>query len=202
MKKLLISIVALMATLSLSAQDMRYGVTGGVNFSWAHSSVNSSDCYLGFNAGVKAELDLGFALQESFYADARALYTLKGGRWAGFHQNLGYLELPFNFGYRFEVAPSVDIKVGLGPYFGLGILGKDVVSVDDAKVKTDVFGESYKRFDFGLNYNVGVELWKQWEFFLGFEHSLLNIAKSDYYEGGADIKVRPLNFYIGTAFFF
>ena len=72
---------------------------------------------------------------------------------------------------------------------------------DGAKVKTDLFGEGYKRFDFGLNYNVGVEMWNQWQFFLGFEHSLLNIAKSNI-DGEGNIKMRPLNFYIGTAYMF
>ena len=55
MKRILTLFVAVMATVTLSAQDLRWGATGGVNFAWAHSSVNSSDCYIGFNAGVKAE---------------------------------------------------------------------------------------------------------------------------------------------------
>ena len=201
MKKLLILMVALLAAYNLSAQEMRYGITGGVNFANMHSSVSSSDAYVGFNAGVKAEMDLSSVVADGFYADARALYSLKGGRWSGIHQNLGYLALPLNFGYRFNVAPSVNILAGVGPYFGLGILGKNVVKAEGAKVKTDLFGEGYKRFDFGLNYNVGVEMWNQWQFFLGFEHSLLNIAKSSI-DGEGDIKVRPLNFYIGTAFMF
>ena len=39
MKKLLVFIVALMASLTLSAQEMRYGVTGGVNFAWMHNPI-------------------------------------------------------------------------------------------------------------------------------------------------------------------
>ncbi len=201
MKKLLVLIVALMASFTLSAQEMRYGITGGVNFANMHSSVSSSDAYVGFNAGIKAEMDLSSVVADGFYADARALYSLKGGRWSGVHQNLGYLALPFNFGYRFGVSSDINILAGLGPYFGLGVLGKNVVKVDGTKVKSDLFGDSFKRFDFGLNYNVGVEMWNQWQFFVGFEHSLLNIAKSSI-DGEGDIKVRPLNFYIGTAFMF
>lgn len=201
MKKLLVLIVALLATSNLSAQEMRYGVTGGINFANMHSSVSSSDAYIGFNAGIKAEMDLNSIVADGFYADARALYSLKGGRWSGVHQNLGYLELPFNFGYRFVAASSLNIFAGVGPYFGLGILGKNVMKVDGAKVKTDLFGDSYKRFDLGLNYNVGVEVWNNWQFFLGFEHSLLNVAKSNI-DGVDNVKVRPLNFYIGTAYMF
>ena len=201
MKKLLVLILALMASFTLSAQEMRDGVTGGVNFAWMHNPVSSSDAYVGFNAGIKAEMVLSSVVADGFYADARALYSLKGGRWSGVHQNLGYLALPFNFGYRFGVSSDINILAGLGPYFGLGVLGKNVVKVDGTKVKSDLFGDSFKRFDFGLNYNVGVEMWNQWQFFVGFEHSLLNIAKSSI-DGEGDIKVRPLNFYIGTAFMF
>ena len=82
MKKLLVLIVALMASLTLSAQEMRYGVTGGVNFAWMHNPISSSDAYIGFNAGVKAEMDLSSVVADGFYADARALYSLKGGRWS------------------------------------------------------------------------------------------------------------------------
>lgn len=201
MKKLLVLIVALLATFNLSAQEIRYGITGGVNFANMHSSVSSSDVYLGFNAGVKAEMNLSSVVSDGFYADASLLYSLKGGRWAGVHQNLGYLELPLNFGYRFNVAPSVNILAGVGPYLGFGLIGKNVLKGEGAKVKTDLFGEGYKRFDFGLNYNAGVELWNQWQFFLGFEHSLLNIAKSNI-DGEGNTKVRPLNFYIGAAYMF
>ena len=130
MKKLLVFIVALMASLTLSAQEMRYGVTGGVNFAWMHNPISSSDAYIGFNAGVKAEMDLSSVVADGFYADARALYSLKGGRWSGIHQNLGYLELPFNFGYRIDTGSDVGVLVGLGPYFGLGVLGKKVLIID------------------------------------------------------------------------
>jgi hypothetical protein len=201
MKKLLVLIVALLATFNLSAQEIRYGITGGVNFANLHSSVSSSDTYLGFNAGIKAELSLSSVVADGFYADARLLYSLKGGRWSGVHQNLGYLELPLNFGYSFNVAPSINILAGIGPYFGVGLLGKNVLKGDGAKVKTDIFGEGYKRFAFGLNYTAGVELWNQWQIFLGFEHSMLNIAKSTV-DGEGNAKLRPFNFYIGTAYMF
>lgn len=201
MKKILLAIVALMATCTLSAQEFRWGPTAGLNFSWMHSDkVNSSDCYLGFNLGAKVEMDMADLVYDGFYVDARALYTLKGGRWKGQHQNLGYVEIPLNFGYRFPVGGDVTLFAGLGPYFALGVLGKDVIKEDDMKLKSDLFGEVYKSFDFGLNYNFGVELWSQWQFFLGFEHSLLNALKSDMI--GESVKFRPLNFYIGTAYMF
>ncbi len=201
MKRFIVTLFAVFVAVTVSAQDLRWGPTGALNFSWAHSNVSSSDCYIGFHAGVKAELDFSDIITDGFYLDGKLLYTLKGGDWAGFHQNLGYLEIPVTLGYRYPVSGDVALMGGLGPYFGLGIIGKNVVSEGDTKVKTDLFGESYKRFDLGLNYQIGVEVWNQWQFFFGFEHSLLNIVKSDF-DGDSRVKIRPLNFYIGTAYMF
>ncbi len=201
MKRIIIALLAIVVATTASAQELRWGVTGALNFSWARSTANSSDAYVGFNAGVKAEMDFSDYITDGFYLDGRLLYTLKGGRWAGFHQNLGYLQLPVTLGYRYPVADDVALFGGLGPYFGLGVLGKNVTKAGGTKVKEDLFGEGYKRFDFGLNYQVGVELYSNWQVFLGFEHSLINAMKSNF-EGADDVKIRPINFYIGTAYMF
>lgn len=205
MKRIIVAIVALMATIGVSAQDLRYGVVGGVNFSWERAKAGgvsvSSDSYIGFQAGVKAEMDLASYITDGFYAEGSLLYNLKGGGYSDSHSNLGYLQLPVNFGYRLSVAEDLSVIGSLGPYFGLGIVGKDVTKVDNSKVKTDVFGTRLQRFDFGLNYKLGVEMWDKWQFYLGFEHSLLNLSKTK--KGNADgLKTKVANFYIGTALMF
>ena len=201
MKRILLLLVALMATCTLSAQEFRWGPTLGMNLANVHfSDQNSSDCYVGFNLGVKGELTFTDAQSDGFYADARLLYTLKGGGWVGFHQNLGYLELPLNVGYRYAVSNDVRLFGGVGPYFALGVIGNNVQKNGDTKIKTDLFGVSYKRFDFGLNYNVGVELYDKWQVFLGFEHGLINSLKSEL--NGDNFKMHPMNFYIGGAMMF
>lgn len=210
MKRLFLAIFSLMIAVSASAQDLRWGPTAAVNFSSINgNNIQESDCYVGFNLGVKGELDFSDVITDGFYLEGKFLYSLKGGAWKDYHENLGYLEIPVNFGYRYPVSQSVALMGSLGPYFGLGILGKAVVKEGDTKIKTDIFGQSYKRFDLGLNYNLGVELWNQWQFFIGIEHSLLNMAKTSKisFEGAVqnpdmDIKARPFNVYIGTAFMF
>ena len=201
MKRIIIALLSIVVATTASAQELRWGATGAINFAWARSTVNSSDTYIGFNAGVKAEMDFSDYITDGFYLDGRLLYTLKGGRWAGYHENLGYLEIPITLGYRYPVSNDVALMGGLGPYLGWGLVGKSVLKEGGTKTKTDIFGEEYKRFDFGLNYQVGVELYSQWQIFLGFEHSLMNIMKSNL-EGIDGGKVRPLNFYIGTAYMF
>ena len=206
MKRFIVAIVAVMATIGVSAQDLRYGVVGGVNFAWERTKTEgvgvSSDSYIGFQAGVKAEMDLAEYIIDGFYAEGSLLYNLKGGSYAESHSNLGYLQLPVNFGYRYSIADNFSLIGSLGPYFGLGILGKDVMKIDNSKVKSDVFGTRLQRFDFGLNYKLGVEMWDQWQFYLGFEHSLLNLSKTQKDVAHQAYKTRVANFYIGTALMF
>lgn len=201
MKRFLITAVVLLAAAGLRAQEIRVGVVGDFNMSWLHRSVNSSDCYVGFGAGVKGEYLFSDAEADNFYIDARLLYTLKGGSWAGIHHNLGYLQLPIFAGYRYHINSDLALIGGLGPYFGIGVLGKRVAKVDDTKTKTDIFGDRYKRFDFGLNYTLGVEISSRWQVFLAFEHSLIDITKSRFDEENFP-KTHPLNLYIGGAYLF
>ena len=106
-----------------------------------------------------------------------------------------------NIGYRLPITNDISMIAGLGPYFGLGVLGKDVAKEGGTKVKTDVFGSVYQRFDFGLNYKIGVEMWNQWQFYAGFEHGLLDLTKTKVDDTLIN-KCRLLNFYIGTAYMF
>ena len=160
MKRIILALVAIVMALNVSAQELRWGAVGAVNFSWMRAKAAgvaiSSDSYIGFQAGAKAEMDLADYLTDGFFADGALVYNLKGGSYSGSHTNLGYLH---------------------------------------------VFGESMQRFDFGLNYKLGVEMWNQWQFYLGFEHSLLNLAKTDA-DLGSGVKYRLVNFYIGTSYMF
>ena len=205
MKRIIIALLAVVAAINVSAQDLRWGVAGGLNFAWERAKAAgvkvSSDSYIGFQVGAKAEMDFSSYLIDGFYLEGSLLYNLKGGSYSGSHSNLGYLQLPINLGYRLTFSGDVSLIGSLGPYFALGVLGKDVEKVSGAKVKTDVFGTRLQRFDFGLNYKLGVEVWNQWQFYLGLEHSLLNLANKDL-EGAPHGKHGLVNFYIGTAYMF
>ena len=204
MKRIIIALIAVVATINVSAQELRWGVAGGLNFANERAKSAgvkvSSDSYIGFQVGAKAEMDFSSYLIDGFYLEGSLLYNLKGGSYSGSHSNLGYLQLPVNLGYRLTFSGDVSLLASLGPYVGLGVLGKDVEKVSGAKVKTDVFGTRLQRFDFGLNYKLGVEMWDQWQFYLGFEHSLLNLSKTKI--EGSSSRTRVTNFYIGTAYMF
>lgn len=202
MKRIFLVLMAVIISVGVSAQELRLGATAGLNFASAHvDNGSSSGGYIGFQVGAKAEMDFSSYLIDGFYLEGSLLYNLKGGSYSGSHSNLGYLQLPVNLGYRLTFSGDVSLLGSLGPYFGLGVLGKDVEKVSGAKVKTDVFGTRLQRFDFGLNYKLGVEVWDQWQFYLGLEHSLLNLAKKNL-DGEALGKMHLVNFYIGTAYMF
>ena len=205
MKRIIIVLLALVAAINVSAQDLRFGVAGGLNLSWEKEKVlgdkYTSDCYIGFQAGVKAEMDFADHLTDGFYLEGSLLYTLKGSSYSGIHTNLGFIHLPINLLYRMPVSDDVSIIGGLGPYLSLGVVGKDVETVEGSKIKTKVFGDIYQRFDFGLNYKIGVEMWDQWQFYAGFEHGLLDLTKTKVADEVIS-KCHLLNFYIGTAFMF
>ena len=205
MKRFIVTLFAVFAAVTVSAQELRWGVAGGLNFAWERAKAAgvkvSSDSYIGFQVGAKAEMDFSSYLIDGFYLEGSLLYNLKGGSYSGSHSNLGYLQLPVNLGYRLTFSGDVSLLGSLGPYIGLGVLGKDVEKVSGAKVKTDVFGTRLQRFDFGLNYKLGVEVWNQWQFYLGLEHSLLNLAKKNL-DDEVHGKMHLVNFYIGTAYMF
>ncbi len=205
MKRIIIVLLAVVAAVNVSAQELRWGVAGGLNFAWERAKAMgvkvSSDSYIGFQAGAKAEMDFSSYITDGFYLEGSLLYNLKGGSYAGSHVNLGYLQLPVNLGYRLPVSDSVSLLGSLGPYVALGVLGKDVEKSDNIKVKSDVFGHRLQRFDFGLNYKLGVEMWDKWQVYLGFEHSLLNLAKTQQ-NSDSSLKYKVVNFYLGTAYMF
>ena len=59
MKRFIVTMLAIVAAVGVSAQDLRFGLAGGLNFAWERAKASgvsvSSDSYLGFQVGAKAE---------------------------------------------------------------------------------------------------------------------------------------------------
>jgi hypothetical protein len=58
MKRLVLALVALMTVAGASAQDIRYGIVGGLNLAWQKEKTDRSnmcsDSYIAFHAGIRA----------------------------------------------------------------------------------------------------------------------------------------------------
>ena len=84
MKKFLpLFLVALVATATVSAQGLRYGITGAMNVANYAMEVEgisfNPDSRIGFRAGFRMEMDAPF-IYDGFYFDAEALLSAKGAK--------------------------------------------------------------------------------------------------------------------------
>lgn len=210
MKKFLpLFLVALVATATVSAQGLRYGITGAMNVANYAMEVEgisfNPDSRIGFRAGFRMEMDAPF-IYDGFYFDAEALLSAKGAKFdsssgedaASVISRPYYLEIPIHIGYRYMFGQgNVGIFGSFGPYFGVGLFGTNKVTVAGVESKPDAFSsDGLKRFDFGLGLRAGVAMFEHYRIYLGYDWGLIDVAKS----GGNKINNR--NFYVGASYMF
>ena len=158
MKKTLLVILALVMTLSASAQDtklLNWGVEAGLNFnslSFDKSVLNSSN-RTGFFVGPKLKVNVPLL---GFGADVAVLYSLNSARVErGSYskaENLSYLEIPLNLRYSFGLK-VLSVYVATGPQFNYCLSGMSSIS--------DLFAGTVNhmtRSSWGWNVGAGVEL--------------------------------------------
>ena len=210
MKKFLpLFLVALVATATVSAQGLRYGITGAMNVANYAMEVEgisfNPDSRIGFRAGFRMEMDAPF-IYDGFYFDAEALLSAKGAKFdsssgedaASVISRPYYLEIPIHIGYRYMFGQgNVGIFGSFGPYFGVGLFGTNKVTVAGGESKPDAFSsDGLKRFDFGLGLRAGVAMFEHYRIYVGYDWGLIDVAKS----GGNKINNR--NFYVGASYMF
>lgn len=210
MKKFLpLFLVALVATAAVSAQGLRYGITGAMNVANYAMEVEgisfNPDSRIGFRAGFRMEMDAPF-IYDGFYFDAEALLSAKGAKFdsssgedaASVISRPYYLEIPIHIGYRYMFGQgNVGIFGSFGPYFGVGLFGTNKVTVAGVESKPDAFSsDGLKRFDFGLGLRAGVAMFEHYRIYVGYDWGLIDVAKS----GGNKINNR--NFYVGASYMF
>ena len=154
MKKFLpLFLVALVATATVSAQSLRYGITGAMNVANYAMEVEgisfNPDSRIGFRAGFRMEMDAPF-IYDGFYFDAEALLSAKGAKFdsssgedaASVISRPYYLEIPIHIGYRYMFGQgNVGIFGSFGPYVAMGLFGTDKVTVGSTSTKPDTFSD-------------------------------------------------------------
>lgn len=160
MKKTLLVILALVMTLSASAQDkklLNWGVEAGMNFnslSFDNKMFDGGN-RAGFFVGPKLKVNVPFL---GFGADAAVLYSMNSAKCSvgGFSEsrNLSYLEIPLNLRYSFGLK-VLSIYVATGPQYNICLSGISSVK--------ELFGygiKDFSRSSWGWNVGAGVELFK------------------------------------------
>lgn len=129
-KVLLVTVIAVLGFVNLDAQEIKFGVKGGINFAYlAGDNTNNLDPITDFHVGVLAEIPIS----EKFSFQPELLYSGQGS-----NTNLNYINLPL-LG-KYYVAKGFSIEAG--PQIGYLLSAKNG--------STDV-KSSFKSLDFGVN---------------------------------------------------
>jgi hypothetical protein len=175
MKTRLISVlVALMLTATFAtAQEtgkMSFGIIGGVNF----QNLNGKDVFgdklendmkIGYHIGANVRIPIA----PEFYFQPGILFSTKGAKdnstSTTYTTNLSYVEMPLNLVYKGLLGTGY-IILGLGPYFGYGIMGNvesdddtnDIEFTNTVEIADPLTVPYYKAFDAGGNLFFGYEM--------------------------------------------
>ena len=137
MKKVILSLVTLLAATTLATAQMRptIKVEAGANFSNQTTKVDDKSTdgkmMIGYRAGVGAEF--GFA--DGFYVNPGVYFLSRGAKSEAIEMLgakadatlwLHNVEIPVHVGYRAAVAPDMSVSIQSGPWFSYGFLGKRV----------------------------------------------------------------------------
>jgi hypothetical protein len=179
MKKLLLSIALVAASIGVFAQSAKLGLKGGLNFAKLNASYGgisgSTQSLTSFSAGAFIDLKLG-----ALSVQPALLYTGKGGTDGdGNKINLYYVQVPVNLVYHVPVVVG-NIYFGGGPYVAYGISG---TGKDASGTSTDVtFGDgedNIKRNDFGLNGIAGFQFTSGFLVGINYDLGLSNILNTN-----------------------
>ena len=194
MKKVLLSAVAVMAFMSVSAQETRFGVKAGVNLSNLTGDAEDAKSLVGFQVGGFAEIKL----TEKFAIQPEVLFSTQGAKFEGtdgdsdYNTKLNYINVPVLAKYFVTEAFTVEA----GPQIGFLVSAKD--DGEDTK-------DYYKSVDFGFNFGAGYNFTENLSLGLRYTLGLSSVADTpDEFEdfGFGDITVRNSNLALALAYKF
>ena len=227
MKKVILSLVTLLAATTLATAQMRptIKVEAGANFANQTTKVDDKSTdgkmMIGYRAGVGAEF--GFA--DGFYVNP-GLYFLSRGAKSEAIELLGAkadatlwlhnVEVPVHVGYRAGIAPDMAVSIQAGPWFSYGFLGKrvykatgDGLAADAAKKIVDELnkgdnnpykdGKAVKQSLKPFDLGVGMQA--------AFEYRQFGVNLGFEYgllntSAVENVKVNNMNFYVGLGYRF
>ncbi|KOS08056.1 hypothetical protein AM493_19880 [Flavobacterium akiainvivens] len=140
MKKFLLpAVVAVLGFTNATAQEIKFGAKGGLNFaSVSGDNTEGIDGVTSFNFGVLSEIPIS----EKFSFQPELMYSGQGYSFSDNTIALSYLNIPLMGKYYVTKGLSVEA----GPQIGFLFSAKN----DDTDVK-----DSFKTLDFGVNFGLG-----------------------------------------------
>jgi hypothetical protein len=189
MKKIItITTAALFFITAATAQKVTFGFNGGLTMSNYKSQADATSYTSKSKAGLTAGFLTDIPLGKRFSFQPALQFTQKGGvdkeSFDGQNYTLtlamDYIEIPFNFLYRFN-SPKTTFYIGGGPTLGYGVSGSAKISIGDEHDKTDIkFGngdeDDFKPLDRGANILAGVQFKSGVSIALNYNMSLSNLV--------------------------
>lgn len=148
MKKTIIFIAACFILCSVKAQDVHFGIKGGLNASSINSSPANEDMQtkIGFNVGILAHIHTSsrqWAIQPEMYYSEEG-YQSKSNSSASL--NLGYLNIPVLAQYMFDNG----FRIEFGPQLGFLMNAKSKTRNVSVDVK-----DNFKKTNFSIPLGLG-----------------------------------------------
>ena len=169
------------------------------NFRQPNSLVDAlTDPKAGFNLGIRGEYMLPSCY--GVFVNLGVNYTMKGAKMdvaASLPDDYSctvkfrpcYIEIPLHVGYRFNVLDNLGVFADFGPYFAIGVNGKEKTefegdAVEDYSKKffrnsKMILGE-IQRYDFGLGFRVGAEYANHHSLNFSFDWGLTDMYRDSY----------------------
>lgn len=178
MKKVLLSAVAVMAFMSVSAQETRFGVKAGANLTTFTGDVEDLDSKVGFHVGGFAEIKL----TDKFAVQPEILFSTQGAKYKepGYEEktNLSYLNIPVMA--KYYVAEKFSLEAG--PQIGFLLSAKAKFDGDGESGDEDI-KDGLKSIDFGVNFGAGYDFTENVSVGLRYNLGLSNISDAEVGDG-------------------
>lgn len=181
MKRFILSVIAIMAFIITNAQDVKYGIKGGLNVSNFSNSDEDLTSKTGLNIGGFAEIKIW----DDFFIQPELLYSGQGaivenvhteGHTGDIRFNLAYINVPVMFKYQI----FQNFSIGAGPQIGFLASAKSKTKIDgfDRSYKMDV-KDFFKPIDFGFNFGASCDFTENVSFEARYNFGRANIAKGE-----------------------
>lgn len=149
MKKIILSIVAVLAFGFSNAQEVKFGAKAGLSVTTVTGGEFSAGSKVGFHVGGLAEIKFG----EKFAIQPELLYSTKGASYSlfGLDQKVNYSYIDIPVMVKYYVIENLSIEAG--PQVGVLMSAKAETDGESVDIKDDSKG-----IDFGFNIGAGYKL--------------------------------------------
>lgn len=168
------------------AQNVNFGIKGGLNLSSLTGDVSDLDSRTSFHFGAIAEIEIS----ETFSIQPEVLFSSQGAKDSQFDEELrlNYLNLPIMA--KYFAASGLSIEAG--PQIGVLLSAKSEFDGEEEDVE-----EAFNDLDLGVNFGLGYKLENGINFALRYTVGISNVL-----DEGDEFKVRNGVFQLSVGYFF